>query len=80
KSIRWLTLKRPGNLTPAEQKALEVVKQAIPALAMAYDFKEAFFCIYDEPDKQSAQNAFEAWENSLPPYGMEPFKNMVKTV
>ncbi|MEG5825401.1 transposase, partial [Enterobacter hormaechei] len=66
KSIRWLTLKRPGNLTPAEQKALEVVKQAIPALAMAYDFKEAFFCIYDEPDKQSAQNAFEAWENSLP--------------
>jgi transposase len=48
KSIHWLTLKRPGNLTPAEQKALEVVKQAIPALAMAYDFKEAFFCIYDE--------------------------------
>jgi transposase len=42
---------------------------------MAYDFKEAFFCIYDEPDKQSAQNAFEAWKNSLPPYGMEPFKN-----
>nr|AVI43553.1 hypothetical protein [Klebsiella pneumoniae] len=45
---------------------------------MAYDFKEAFFCIYDEPDKQSAQNAFEAWENSLPPYGMEPFKKLVK--
>ncbi|WP_139157346.1 transposase, partial [Klebsiella pneumoniae] len=80
KSIRWLTLKRPGNLTPAEQKALEVVKQAIPELAVAYDFKEAFFCIYDEPDKQSAQNAFEAWENSLPPYGMEPFKKLVKTV
>ncbi|MDT1893157.1 transposase, partial [Acinetobacter baumannii] len=52
----------------------------IPALAMAYDFKEAFFCIYDEPDKQSAQNAFEAWKNSLPPYGMEPFKKLVKTV
>lgn len=34
KSIRWLTLKRPGNLTPAEQKALEVVKQAIPELAV----------------------------------------------
>ncbi|CCM81967.1 Mobile element protein [Klebsiella pneumoniae subsp. pneumoniae ST258-K26BO] len=47
---------------------------------MAYDFKEAFFCIYDEPDKQSAQNAFEAWKNSLPPYGMEPFKKLVKTV
>ncbi|GAA6544743.1 hypothetical protein nublan003_18630 [Klebsiella pneumoniae] len=56
KSIRWLTLKRPGNLTPAEQKALEVVKQAIPELAVAYDFKEAFFRIYDELDKQNAQN------------------------
>ncbi|HBT6900544.1 TPA: transposase, partial [Klebsiella pneumoniae] len=23
---------------------------------------------------------FEAWKNSLPPYGMEPFKKLVKTV
>jgi transposase len=80
KSIRWLTLKRPGNLTPAEQKALEVVKQAIPELAVAYDFKEAFFCIYDELDKQNAQNAFEAWENSLPDQGLVAFKKLAKTV
>ncbi len=80
KSIRWLTLKRPGNLSPAEQNALAVVRQAIPELAIAYDFKESFFGIYDEPDKQKAQNAFEAWENSLPPHGMEPFKKLVKTV
>ncbi|MFH7090922.1 transposase [Klebsiella pneumoniae] len=40
----------------------------------------SLLCIYDEPDKQSAQNAFEAWKNSLPPYGMEPFKKLVKTV
>lgn len=80
KSIRWLTLKRPGNLTPPEQKALEVVKKAIPELSVAYDFKEAFFCVYDESDKQKAQNAFEAWENSLPEQGMVAFKKLAKTV
>ena len=80
KSIRWLTLKRPVNLTPAEQKALAVVREQIPELAIAYDFKESFFAIYDEPDKQQAQNAFEAWKNSLPDEGMEPFKKLVKTV
>ena len=80
KSIRWLTLKRPGNLSPAEQKALAVVREQIPQLAVAYDFKESFFWIYDEPDKQSAQDAFEAWENSLPVQGLEPFKKLAKTV
>ena len=80
KSIRWLTLKRPGNLSTAEQKALEVVRQTIPCLAQAYDFKEAFFRIYDEPDKNSAMRAFEAWENTLPDNEMEKFHGLAKTV
>ncbi|SDE06842.1 Transposase [Paenibacillus sp. UNCCL117] len=80
KSFRWLTLKRPDNLTPAEHEALAIVRQQIPELAIAYDFKESFFAIYDEPDKQQAQNAFESWKNSLPDEGMEPFKRLVKTV
>lgn len=80
KSIRWLTLKRPENLTPTEQKALAIVREQIPELSIAYDFKEMFFKIYDEPDKRKAQNAFEAWENSLPSKGMEPFKKIAKTV
>lgn len=80
KSIRRLTLKRPDNLTSPEQKTLEIVRQEIPELTIADDFKEAFFGIYDEPDKQNAQNAFEAWENSLPDQGLEPFKKLAKTV
>ncbi len=80
KSIRWLVLKRPGSLSPNEQKALEIVRQQIPDLAIAYDFKEMFFRIYDEPDKQKAKNAFEAWENTLPTNGFELFKKLAKTV
>lgn len=80
KSIRWLTLKRPGNLSTTEQKALEIVRQTIPDLAEAYDFKEAFFRIYDDPDKLSAMHAFEAWEKSLPANELERFHSLAKTV
>lgn len=80
KSIRWLTLKRPQNLTSAEAEALEVVRQVIPELAVAYDFKEAFYRIYDEPIKESAMRAFEAWENTLPDTGLDGFRSLAKTV
>lgn len=80
KSIRWLTLKRPDGLSIAEQKALEMVRKTIPSLAQAYDFKESFFRIYDEPDKDSAMRAFEAWENTLPDDEMEKFHGLAKTV
>lgn len=80
KSIRWLTLKRPGNLSPAEKTALEVVRQTIPELGVAYDFKEMFFRIYDDPIKESAKRAFEAWENSLPEKELEKFHLLAKTV
>jgi transposase len=80
KSIRWLTLRRPKNLSPAEAEALEVVRRAIPDLAVAYDFKEAFYRIYDEPIKESAMRAFEAWENTLPDTGLDGFRSLAKTV
>ena len=80
KSIRWLTLKRPSSLSPSEQEALERVRVGIPLLAEAYDFKEAFYGIYDEPDKASAMHAFEAWENSLPEGRFPKFHALARTV
>lgn len=79
KSIRWLTLKRPSNLSPEEKVALGIVRQVIPALAEAYDFKEAFYRIYDDPVKESAMRAFDAWENSLPDE-LDGFRSLAKTV
>lgn len=80
KSIRWLTLKRPSSLSPPEQEALKLVRIGIPQLAEAYDFKEAFYGIYDEPDKTSAMRAFEAWENSLPGGRFPKFHALGRTV
>lgn len=80
KSIRWLTLKRPASLSEAERYALEVMREHIPVLAEAYDFKEAFYTIYDEPDKASARRAFETWENSLPSGRLPAFHGLSRTV
>lgn len=80
KSIRWLTLKRPGNLSAAEARALHLVKEHLPELALAYDFKETFFRIYDDPDKASAMRAFEAWENALPDGELPQFHALAATV
>jgi hypothetical protein len=46
----------------------------------AYDFKEAFYGIYDEPDKANAMRAFEAWENSLPEGRFPKFHALARTV
>lgn len=80
KSIRWLTLKRPATLSAAERRALEIVRQSMPDLAEAYDFKEAFYSIYDEPTKEAAMRAFDSWENSLPARDLEKFHKLAKTV
>ncbi|WP_068778517.1 ISL3 family transposase [Paenibacillus sp. GM2] len=80
KSIQWLTLKRYENLTLSELKELAIIREQIPELAIAYDFKESFFAIYDEPEKLQAQNAFKAWKNRLPHDGLESFKRMVKII
>lgn len=80
KSIRWLTLKRPSSLDSDEQKALLEVRTSIPELAEAYDFKECFYAIYDEPDKAAAKRAFEAWENSIPSGKLPAFHSLAGTV
>lgn len=80
KSIRWLTLKRSDNLNAAELKALAVIRENSPALAKAYDVKEAFFRIYDCPDKKSAKQAFESWKTTLPADELAKFHDLAKTV
>ena len=80
KSIRWLTLKRPASLSNEEALALDALRESIPALAEAYDFKEVFYAIYDEASKAEAMRAFEAWENSLPPGRLPAFHALARTV
>ena len=64
---------------------MDAIKCHASGILMAYvsthdDFKEAFFRIYDDPDKTSAMRAFEAWENSLPDKELAKFHSLAKTV
>ena len=64
---------------------MDAIKGHASGILMAYvsthdDFKEAFFRIYDDPDKTSAMRAFEAWENSLPDKELAKFHSLAKTV
>lgn len=79
KSLRWLILRRPADLSDKEAYALSIIKEKLPELGVAYDLKEAFYRIYDEPDKESAQAAFEAWANVVPKE-MKDFVKAAKTV
>ncbi|MCI5105000.1 MAG: ISL3 family transposase [Algiphilus sp.] len=80
KSLRWLTLKRSTSLTPDECKTLEIVRDDMPKLAEAYDFKEAFYDIYDASDKAEAIRVFESWQNSLPEGELPKFHALARTV
>ena len=80
KSTRWITLKRPESLKPSERAALDIIREKMPALAEAYDLKESFYRIYDEPDKSSAIAAFENWKTVLPRKGFREFRSLAKTV
>lgn len=79
-SIRWLTLKRPVSLAPHEREALELLKADMPLLANAYELKEGFYRIYDEPSREAAVRAFEAWERSLPHGTFPKFRALARTV
>ena len=80
KTPQWVMLRRTENLTLEGQKDLNLIRQYLPSLARAYDAKEAFFQIYDEPDKGAAMRAFEAWENTLPQNSLPKFHDLAKTV
>lgn len=79
KSLRWMVLKRPSELSPAETYELSVVRSKLPALGQAYDLKEAFYRIYDCKTKEAAQQAFDNWKAAVP-REMKGFAGLVKTV
>jgi transposase len=63
---RFLLLKRQRDLTPQEQWILEGWALSFPLLAGAYAAKEAFYALWEVPDRQAAKEAYGAWRRELP--------------
>jgi transposase len=68
---RFLLLKRGHNLSPEQRMVMQTWTHHFPDLAAAYEAKEAFYAIYDSPDRATAEVAFDTWESGL----TQPMRN-----
>ena len=63
---RFLILKRKHRLNGKEHMMLSGWLENYPALAMAYEIKEAGYRIYDAKTRDQANAAFDEWRASIP--------------
>ena len=77
---RFLLLRRKRDLTPEQRFLLESWTENIPLLGQAYDLKERFYAIWDEPDRQHADVAYIAWMESIPPALQPTFLPLLLTI
>ena len=66
KRDRYVLLRRPKDLDDREQLMLELWLQAYPTLKQAYDLKEAFYKVYEAKDRQTALQAYDTWQATIP--------------
>ena len=80
KYLRWSLLRGEHGRTEKDLENIEYIKKHYPELYLALTIKEAFFSIYDAPNRAAGKKAFQDWKGSIPKdfrkyYG--PVANMV---
>ena len=66
KKDRYILLRRRHDLKDEDLIILESWTHNFPTLGAAYNAKEDFFKIWDDPDRQAAEDKYTAWRNDLP--------------
>jgi len=66
KKDRYILLRRRHDLKDEDLIILESWTHNFPTLGAAYNAKEDFFKIWDETDRQAAEDKYTAWRNDLP--------------
>lgn len=68
KNDRFVLLKRRHSLTDEEVEKLQQWSAWFPDLGLAYDAKEAFYCLFDQGlDSKTAEQALMDWQRELSP-------------
>ncbi len=68
KNEGFVLLKRRHSLSNKEAEQLQKWSAWCPELGLAYDAKEAFFCLFDQGlDYQTAKEAIIAWQQGIDP-------------
>lgn len=66
KNERFVLLKRRQDLSEAEKDKLQHWVELFPALGEAYNAKEGFFDIYEQPTRAAAERAARLWMENIP--------------
>jgi transposase len=82
KGTRWLLLKNAENLDEkrGERERLEKVLQANRPLMTAYYLKEELHRIWEQPDREKGEEAFERWLSTAEESGVEMLKKFAQTM
>lgn len=77
---RHILLRRKPNLDKQELAKIKKWRRTYPALIDAWELKEQFFGIYDQPNAEAAREAFKQWRVDLPLTVHSQFKELVNMV
>ena len=80
KKDRFILLHRKRDLDDQDLFLLSTWTENYPQLGQAYELKESFFDIWDEANKQTAWDKYEAWRASIPTDLAKSFKDITTAV
>lgn len=82
KNERFVLLKRRHSLSEEETEKLQKWSAWYPELGLAYDAKEAFFCLFDDQglDSKTAKEALIAWQRGIDPSIARHFETLTKAL
>ncbi len=81
KNERFVLLSRRNSLSDEEIEKLQMWSAWHPDLGLAYDAKEAFFCLFDQGlDSQTAKEAIIGWQRGINPSIARHFEPLTKAL
>lgn len=81
KGCRWLLVKNHDQLTDEEQRQLDQILAACPALKSCYDLKEALRAWFDQTtDRETADKALSAWQAQAKATKLRSLQAFVRTL
>jgi len=80
KHLRWGLLRRNEKRTAEDDEKLAYIRTHHPKLAVSYDLAEQFHNIYELPDRDCAEKAFDDWVRAIPPEFTDSFGKFARMV
>ncbi|TMC16942.1 MAG: ISL3 family transposase, partial [Chloroflexi bacterium] len=77
---RYTLLKRRHDLSESQQLRLEVWTKNVPLLGQAYELKEAFYGLWEIPDRRLAIAQYQTWRQQIPTILVPAFSDLTTAI